>query len=101
MDIITTIEYLGIVMVGYYLIGLAAVWAYEIKRNALYRQMKEQVKVLECSRFSMALTHAKTYKITEDYRRMASGLERVQQFILKNVLLIGGFHRLSSTLDRK
>jgi hypothetical protein len=101
MDIITTIEYVGIAMVVVYLLGIATAWVYEIKRNALYRRMKEQVRLLESSRFSMALTHAKTYKITEDYRQMAQGMERVQQFIVKNVLLIGGFHRLSSTFDRR
>jgi hypothetical protein len=88
MNIITAIEYLGIAMIAVYLIGIAMVWFYELKRNALYHRMKEQVKLLETHRFSMAVMHAKTYKITEDYRRTASMLEGVQQFILKNVLLI-------------
>lgn len=88
MDIITTIEYGMAAMVGFYLLGLTTVWIYELKRNALYRQMKQQVRLLEDSRMCMALLHAKTYKIQEDYHRKASGLEMVQQFILKNVLLI-------------
>ena len=98
MDIITTIEYLLAAMAGLYLIGLVVVWIYELKRNALYRRMKEQVRLLENFQLSMAVTHVKMYRITQDYHKNASNLERVQQFILKNVLLIGSNNRLLSSL---
>ena len=81
MDIITTIEYLVATMVGLYLTGLLAVWFYELKRNTLYRRMREQTRLLEELHLNMALRHAKMYKIEEDYRRNVSTLERVQQFI--------------------
>lgn len=101
MDIITTIEYCLLVMIVFYLIGLTVVWVYELKRNALYRSMKEQVRYMESFPLSMALLHAKTYKIMEDYHRNAFYLERVQQFILKNVLLIGSVQHLSPLFTLK
>ncbi|HBI50857.1 MAG: hypothetical protein US57_C0002G0068 [Candidatus Moranbacteria bacterium GW2011_GWC2_37_73] len=88
MNIITTIEYLAAMMVGFYLIGLLMVWIYEFKRNAIYKKMQEKAKNLEQMHLSMAVTHAKAYKIMQDYRRDSSAAERVQQFILENVLLI-------------
>ena len=88
MDIIIAIEYLIGVMLGLYLTGLMVVWFYEIKRNSLRERMRLQMKFLENSHLSMALLHAKTYKIKEDYNREALGMEMVQQFILRNVLLI-------------
>lgn len=88
MNIITTIEYLAVIMIGFYLFGLLMVWIYEFKRNAIYKKMQEQTKGLKEMHLSMAVTHAKTYKIIHDYRRDSSAAERVQQFILENVLLI-------------
>lgn len=101
MNSIITIEYLIAILFGLYLMSLLAVWFYELRRNALYRQMKEQVRLLESLHLSMALFHIKMYKIEEDYRRNALNLEKVQQFIFKNVLLIGSIHRLFSPLSSR
>src|SRR6266704_2614153 len=101
MDTINIIEYLALIATGTYAFGVGAVWIYELRKNALYRNMKEQVRVVESFRLSMAVLHAKKYKIDEDYRRNISKLERVQQFILKNVLLIGSVHRFSTSLSLK
>lgn len=101
MDIITTIEYFLAAMTGLYLLGLVVVWVYELRRNALYRRMREEVRRLESAPSSMAVLTAKTYKVTQDYHRSASRLEMVQQFILKNVLLIGNNHRLLSSLPSR
>jgi hypothetical protein len=75
-----------------YIMGLLLAWVYEIKRNALYLRMREQVKSLEIHQMrdqkSSAVLRVRMYKINEDYRKSSMGLERVQQFILEKVLLI-------------
>jgi len=88
MNILTTIEYFVAVMIGLYLIGLIVVWVYDLKRNAIYRRMRQHAMSLESLHLSMAVLHAKQYKIMEDYRRDVGVVERVQQFILENLLLI-------------
>lgn len=71
-----------------YLIGLVAVWMLERKRSVLYQQMKKQVRCLEENGLMMAVLHAKNYRIMEDYRRRALGVERTKNFILENLLFI-------------
>ena len=88
MKILTTIECLAGLMFILYLLGLVVVWIYDIKRNSLYRIMQEKYKSLDDLHLSMAVMHAKKYKITEDYRRDAFLVEREQHFILENLLLI-------------
>lgn len=88
MDIITAIEYFVSAVIMLYLIGLLLVWVYELRKNALYRHMQERIRFLENFRQSMAVLHAKKYKVIEDYRRDISGIERVQQSI-QNLLFIG------------
>jgi len=92
MNILTTIEYFMAMMIGLYLVGLVVVWAYDLKRNAIYRRMRQHAMELEGLHLSMAVLHAKKYKIMEDYRREVSMVERVQQFILENLLLIRKAH---------
>ncbi|NTW26806.1 MAG: hypothetical protein HGA36_00560 [Candidatus Moranbacteria bacterium] len=101
MDIITTIECLMITAIVLYLLGIGAVWIYEFKKSALYRQMKQELELLERFNLSRAVIHAKSYRINENYRKNSLKLERVQQFILKNVLLIGSFNRLASAPNQK
>lgn len=92
MNIIATIECFAVVLAALYLIGFAVVWIYDFKRNFVYRRMQEQAKNLENLRLSMAVMHAKKYKIIHDYRKEISTIERVQQNILKNLLLIRKAH---------
>ena len=84
----TVIKYIVMIGISMYVSGLLLAWVYEIKRNALYRKMREQVRLLENFPKSSAVIHARTYKIHEDYAQKIAGLERVQQFILENLLLI-------------
>jgi hypothetical protein len=92
MNILTTIEYFAALLIVLYLLGLIVVWAYDFKRNAIYRRMQQQAMNLENLHLSMAVLHAKKYKIMEDYRRDVSMVERAQQFILENLLLIRKAH---------
>lgn len=87
---------IGLAMI-FYAVGLAAVWLFELRRNALYRHMREQMLCLEKFKLSMAVFKAKEYRIVENYRRDDMGIERAQQFILENLLFInrktGGIFR--------
>jgi hypothetical protein len=77
---------LGLAIIIYFA-GVVSVWICEFKRNALCKTMHQKVRLLEGSRVSMAVFHAKMYKIEEDCRREMLEIERVQQFILGNVLM--------------
>ncbi len=88
MDILTAIEYVAVGLVGIYSIGLLLVWLYEIRKNSLYTQMQNKLRLLEDLHLSAALRYAKKYKIKEDYRKEIGGLERVQRFIFENVLFM-------------
>lgn len=88
MNALIIIEYIAVLLVGIYSIGLLLVWAYELRKNALYLKMQKRIKLLEDMHFSAALGYAKTYKIKHDFRREIEPLERVQKFILSQVLFI-------------
>jgi hypothetical protein len=88
MFIITTIEYGVVVMIGFYLIVTAIVWIYELRKSAVYRKMKEQIRCLENFHLSMAVSNAKAYRIMENYRRDILGIEKIQQFIFENLFFI-------------
>lgn len=88
MDIFSVIECVIIVASVFYVSNLIVVWAYELRRNSSYRQMQEQVRQLESFRLSAAVLHAKTYRVLENYRKDVLNIERVQQFILGNLLFI-------------
>jgi len=88
MHAIIIIEYIVALLIGSYSIGLLVVWIYELKKNALYTEMQKRIKLLESLHLNAALRYAKRYKIMEDYRRSTEMLERVQKFILENVLFI-------------
>lgn len=88
MEFITVIEYLSAALLGFYLLGLLIVWSFEFRKNALYQKMQKRLREIEEMGFSAALGYAKTYKIKHDFRREIESLERMQKFILVQVLFI-------------
>ncbi|EKE25277.1 MAG: hypothetical protein ACD_5C00226G0003 [uncultured bacterium] len=88
MNILIAIKYIAVLLTGLYLAGLLIVWIFEFKKNNLYSRMQKRLKLLEGMRLSTALGYAKAYKIKHDYRREIEPLERVQKFILIQVLFM-------------
>lgn len=88
MNILTTIEYLVGLMAVLYLIGMIVVLIYDFKKNSLYRNMRESIRDMEGLQLSMAVMHARTYMVMENYRRDLSMVEKVQQFILENMFFV-------------
>lgn len=89
METVTVIEYLVALVIGFYASVLAVVWLLEIRRNAMYRKMREKMACLEKLKLSMAVVKAKSYMIVENYRRDVTLIERVQQFVFENLLFAG------------
>jgi hypothetical protein len=88
MDILFTIKYLlGIAILLYFSAAFAA-WIYELRISSLYRRMKAQINFLENLRVSSAVFRIKTYKITHDYHRNITEMERMQKFLFEKVLFI-------------
>lgn len=71
-----------------YLCGLVFALAYEAKINKIFRKMKEETRSLENLKLSMAMIHLKTYKITQDYQKKISEMEKTRQFILEKWLFL-------------
>lgn len=88
LDIFTVIEYIAVLLVGIYSVGLLLAWIYEIRKNALYLKMQKSLNILKDMHLSAALEYAKAYKIRHDYRRSVEPLERVQKFLLVQVLFV-------------
>jgi hypothetical protein len=88
MNIIIIIEYLAIIIISLYIIGIIVVWVCDFKMNIVYRKMQKHFVKLGDLNLSMAVLHAKKYKIMADYRRDILMIEKVQKFILENLLLI-------------
>jgi len=88
MKIFIIIEYLAGAGMLVYFCGVVSVWVCEFKKGVLYKKMRQEICMLENFRISTAVFHAKTYKITEDYRRNVLKTEQTQRFILENVLMI-------------
>lgn len=88
MFFLTVIEYLTVVLLTLYLLSALVAWAYEMRKNALYLKMQKQLKCLEAMHLSAALGYAKSYKIRHDYRRQIQPLDKVQKFILENLLFM-------------
>lgn len=88
MQFLLTITYMiGIVALAY--LGCAAsAWAYELRIDALYRSMRKRKMRLEEIGLSMAVLHAKAYKITEDHRKKISEFEKRQRFIVEKLLFL-------------
>ena len=70
-----------------YISGLILVWLCEIRSNILYRQMRRCLRLAENLQISRAVLHVKTYKINRDYCQKIEKIERLQDFILKKMLL--------------
>ena len=86
--VITAIIFIVSVVLFLYLCGLVSVWIYEIKINKIFRKMKEEIRDLENLKLSMAMLHIKTYRITQDYRKKISEMEKIRQFILEKWLFL-------------
>lgn len=88
MKIFVIFGYLfGVVIIAYFC-GIFSVWACQIKMNILCKKMRQKINLLGNSNISMAVFYVKKYKIVEDYRRSIAEIERIQKFILKNILMI-------------
>jgi hypothetical protein len=96
LAIITSISIL-LAFLFIYLCGFALALFYEIKINKTFGRMRAEIKNLENSRLSMAMLHLKEYKITQDYRRKISEIERGRQFFLEKWLLAPTPKYLKST----
>lgn len=88
MNMLITIEYFVGLMLVLYLIGMIVVLVYDFKKNSLYKSMQESVRNMGSLHLSMAVIHARTYMIMENYRRDVFAIERVQQFILENMFFV-------------
>ena len=87
MQSLIIIEYIAGFLALTYIGGLISVWICELKRNVLYRQMQQQIRLIESLHLSAAMLHVKTYKINMDYCRKIDEIDRVQRFVLKKMLL--------------
>lgn len=88
METFTIIKYLFFIGIVFYVTGLLLAWFYETRKNVLYQKMRKQIKLLESFGQKSAVTQIRLYRINQDYDREVLKLERVQQFILENMLLI-------------
>ncbi len=71
-----------------YVAGLLAVWNYENRKAKMYRLVLRQTKILRNLGLSMALVHAKIFKLENDYRQWLEMIEVRQQFIFEKVLFL-------------
>jgi len=88
MQAIITIVYIVSFVALLYCCGLVLAWTYEMRMNKMFRKMREKIQPLEKLGTNTALFHVKKYKITEDYRKGISEIEKVQKFILRKLLFI-------------
>jgi hypothetical protein len=98
MDMIKTIEYIVATLIVIYVCGISVVWIYEIREFKLYREAQRHMHMLEMCGLSMAVLHAKEFKIRQDYRRDSELLDRKRRFILENLLMI---RRSSLKMEKK
>ena len=87
MNIFFTIAGIVILVFCLYISGLILVWLCEIRRNFLYRQMRQCIRLAENLQVSRAVLYIKTYKINRDYYQKIDKIERLQHFILKKMSL--------------
>ena len=71
-----------------YVAGLLAVWNYENRKTKMHRLVLRQSKLLQSLGLSMALLHAKNFKLENDYRQWLEMIEVRQQFIFEKVLFL-------------
>ena len=88
MKTITIIQYLLGSIIFIYFCGVFSVWICEFKISMLCRKMIKKIDLLKSLHLSRAVFYAKKYKITEDCRRNMMAIEKLQQFILKNILML-------------
>ena len=78
-----------IVLIGaIYGAGLLAVWHCENQKEKMYRQVLAQLGFFKQLDLSMALRHAKIFKLENDYRQWLGMIESRQQFIFEKVLFL-------------
>ena len=88
MQIFVIIEYILGITFFVYFSGVVSIWICEFRMNILCKKMRQKIHLLERFNMSKAVFYAKMYKISEDHRKDILGIERVQQFILENVLML-------------
>lgn len=88
MNIIITIGCIAVLVGMFYCLGLLLVWLYEMKEIRVYNEMREKMRILENSRLTGAMIHAKKLKIQYDYHRIIVEIENYRQFIIENLLFL-------------
>lgn len=71
-----------------HLLGLLLVWQYENKKAKMYRIVSRQIELLRHFGLSMAVLHAKIFKVEQDYLQWIEMIEGRQQFIFEKVLFL-------------
>lgn len=80
--------YLLALIASFYLLGIFSLLVCEYRTGALYRKCRTEIDYLENIGMSMALVHAKKYKITEDYRLEIAKIEKARKFIFEKLLFL-------------
>ena len=88
MDAIILIKILLFVLGSAYISALLLAWRYESRKTNMYRMVLKRIEILKSLGLSMAVIHAKTFKIEEDYRKWIEMIENRQQFIFEKVLFL-------------
>jgi uncharacterized membrane protein len=73
---------------GVYLLSLLMVLIYERRKMSLYKKAKKEIILIENLGISMAVLHAKMFRVRHDYLKMVGDIDRKQQFIFEKILLI-------------
>lgn len=82
------IEYVFTLTVLTYILAAIAVWIFDFKKNALYDELRKQIKFLENLSGSNALKIIKKYKIEEDYKKALDEIENAQEIITRNMFFL-------------
>jgi archaellum component FlaF (FlaF/FlaG flagellin family) len=68
-----------------YLAGLLVVVAYEFRMEMVYKAKNEALQHIQSLPKSMAVIHAKTFKVEQDYKQKTKILDKRQKRILKKL----------------
>lgn len=86
MSLFSLTLYTIIVCIVLYLVMACLVLTYEMRLRKLYASKQRKMMLIESLDVSMAVKHAKQFKIEADYREVAEKLENKRLFIMKRVL---------------
>lgn len=87
MELLTLIKIVFVFTGLYYFSGFVAVWIFEMKIGRAYRFFHQKVENLSSCRISMAVLHARIFKLEHDYHKKQEMLAHTQQVILKLMLV--------------